>query len=242
MKECTNCLNVYGATKTVCPACGYVECENENTLMEFETDYQRDFYLKTSPKRNSRIKNNSNITIITIAFFVIAFASGLFVEDLKLRATILVTLIPTTFLVILILSIKNTLTKRELKEIEDNLRSSETTGEIINYLWVKRYSKRGAATYIYGVYPIAEFTVDDKTYRVVSTQRLEGTERGRNRRLNVNFEGDNKFVKVTYDPLNPTNAKIYYNRKQKMLFVSNHRFFISVLIYFIILTILLSFV
>jgi hypothetical protein len=84
---------------------------------------------------------------------------------------------------------------------------------------------------IYDVYPIAEFKVNGKVYRVCSSSGFTGRIRNHDtlnqnntKYLKTDFEENNREVTIFYDPEDPTNANIGYTPKQRLVFARNNIF------------------
>jgi RNA polymerase subunit RPABC4/transcription elongation factor Spt4 len=230
MKKCTNCLYDYPESSHKCPACGY-----ENEEYQNKEEVQTTYHTETSWIKESIIKSFKHVFIGSLLYmvFIIILVSLPITLETKLNTFLISFLV--FILTAIIIFVRNIILDFKLGVILRNRRTSTTTGEIVDLNWIVRpvghHSGRILLGRIYDVYPIAEFKVNGKVYRVCSSSGFTGRIRNHDtlnqnntKYLKADFDENNREVTIFYDPEDPTNANIGYTPKQRLVFARNNIF------------------
>ena len=121
---------------------------------------------------------------------------------------------------------------------KDKGKKAETTGVIVDYKVVHVVGSGKTFRENYHIYPIAEFTVDGKTYKAVSNEVIIA----RYKTEQSKIEMKDKNVKIIYNEEDPRQAKIKYNKKQFLEFYGRWLVLIFVPIIWVLLATLVLYI
>lgn len=234
MNKCSNCNFESNEFFKVCPMCSnvtrgyYKECIQEDFPNEAAyLKYLRD--KKVSGNLNGNIKLIIGLLILLSCVFYLFLIS---VKAFKYGILILVLLaIPITLLIILLF--------KQIK-LKNKYLNSETKGKVIDYRYYELNPHRNHISANYVIYPIIEFEVDGRKYRVRSRAKLYGNHKGKLK--NKDIKG--LEVRVLYDDIDPTDAVVLLDKEnlkdiRKVEFIVHKMYFyILILIVIISLTVL----
>lgn len=234
MNKCSNCNFESNEFFKVCPMCSnvtrgyYKGCVQEDFPNEAAyLKYLRD--KKVSGNLNGNIKLIIGLLILLSCVFYLFLIS---VKAFKYGILILVLLaIPITLLIILLF--------KQIK-LKNKYLNSETKGKVIDYRYYELNPHRNHISANYVIYPIIEFEVDGRKYRVRSRAKLYGNHKGKLK--NKDIKG--LEVKVLYDDIDPTDAVVLLDKEtlkdiRKVEFIVHKMYFyILILIVIILLTVL----
>ena len=234
MNKCSNCNFESNEFFKVCPMCSnvtrgyYKECVQEDFPNEAAyLKYLRD--KKVSGNLNGNIKLIIGLLILLSCVFYLFLIS---VKAFKYGILILVLLaIPITLLIILLF--------KQIK-LKNKYLNSETKGKVIDYRYYELNPHRNHISANYVIYPIIEFEVDGRKYRVRSRAKLYGNHKGKLK--NKDIKG--LEVRVLYDDIDPTDAVVLLDKEtlkdiRKVEFIVHKMYFyILILIVIISLTVL----
>ena len=139
--------------------------------------------------------------------------------------------IPITLLIILLF--------KQIK-LKNKYLNSETKGKVIDYRYYELNPHRNHISANYVIYPIIEFEVDGRKYRVRSRAKLYGNHKGKLK--NKDIKG--LEVRVLYDDIDPTDAVVLLDKEtlkdiRKVEFIVHKiYFYMLILIVIILLTVL----
>lgn len=203
MNKCSNCNFESNEFFKVCPMCSnvtrgyYKECIQEDFPNEAAyLKYLRD--KKVSGNLNGNIKLIIGLLIL-LSYLFYAFLISF--RAFKYGILILMLLaIPITLLIILLF--------KQIK-LKNKYLNSETKGKVIDYRYhgLRGYGSLTRASYV--VYPIIEFEVDGRKYRVRSRAKLYGN----SKRELKNKDIKGLEVKVLYDDIDPTDAVVLLDKE-----------------------------
>ena len=234
MNKCSNCNFESNEFFKVCPMCSNV------TRGYYKGCVQEDFpneaaYLKYH--RDKKVSGNLNGNIKLIIGLLLFLSLIFFIFLISIRAfkygiLILVLLaIPITLLIILLF---------EQIKLKNKYLNSETKGKVIDYRYYELNPHRNHISANYVIYPIIEFEVDGRKYRVRSRRKLYGN----SKRELKNKDIKGLEVKVLYDDIDPTDAVVLLDKEtlkdiRKVEFIVHKMYFyILILIVIISLTVL----
>ena len=234
MNKCSNCNFESNEFFKVCPMCSnvtrgyYKECIQEDFPNEAAyLKYLRD--KKVSGNLNGNIKLIIGLLILLSCVFYLFLIS---VKAFKYGILILVLLaIPITLLIILLF--------KQIK-LKNKYLNSETKGKVIDYRYYELNPHRNHISANYVIYPIIEFEVDGRKYRVRSRAKLYGNHKGKLK--NKDIKG--LEVRVLYDDIDPTDAVVLLDKEtlkdiRKVEFIVHKMYFyMLILIVIILLTVL----
>lgn len=234
MNKCSNCNFESNEFFKVCPMCSnvtrgyYKGCVQEDFPNEAAyLKYLRD--KKVSGNLNGNIKLIIGLLILLSCVFYLFLIS---VKAFKYGILILVLLaIPITLLIILLF--------KQIK-LKNKYLNSETKGKVIDYRYYELNPHRNHISANYVIYPIIEFEVDGRKYRVRSRAKLYGNHKGKLK--NKDIKG--LEVRVLYDDIDPTDAVVLLDKEtlkdiRKVEFIVHKMYFyILILIVIISLTVL----
>ena len=234
MNKCSNCNFESNEFFKVCPMCSnvtrgyYKGCVQEDFPNEAAyLKYLRD--KKVSGNLNGNIKLIIGLLILLSCVFYLFLIS---VKAFKYGILILVLLaIPITLLIILLF--------KQIK-LKNKYLNSETKGKVIDYRYYELNPHRNHISANYVIYPIIEFEVDGRKYRVRSRAKLYGNHKGKLK--NKDIKG--LEVRVLYDDIDPTDAVVLLDKEtlkdiRKVEFIVHKMYFyILILIVIILLTVL----
>lgn len=234
MNKCSNCNFESNEFFKVCPMCSnvtrwyYKECVQEDFPNEAAyLKYLRD--KKVSGNLNGNIKLIIGLLILLSCVFYLFLIS---VKAFKYGILILVLLaIPITLLIILLF--------KQIK-LKNKYLNSETKGKVIDYRYYELNPHRNHISANYVIYPIIEFEVDGRKYRVRSRAKLYGNHKGKLK--NKDIKG--LEVRVLYDDIDPTDAVVLLDKEtlkdiRKVEFIVHKMYFyMLILIVIISLTVL----
>ena len=234
MNKCSNCNFESNEFFKVCPMCSnvtrgyYKECVQEDFPNEAAyLKYLRD--KKVSGNLNGNIKLIIGLLILLSYVFYAFLISA---KAFKYGILILVLLaIPITLLIILLF--------KQIK-LKNKYLNSETKGKVIDYRYYELNPHRNHISANYVIYPIIEFEVDGRKYRVRSRAKLYGNHKGKLK--NKDIKG--LEVRVLYDDIDPTDAVVLLDKEtlkdiRKVEFIVHKMYFyILILIVIISLTVL----
>ena len=234
MNKCSNCNFESNEFFKVCPMCSnvtrgyYKGCVQEDFPNEAAyLKYLRD--KKVSGNLNGNIKLIIGLLILLSCVFYLFLIS---VKAFKYGILILVLLaIPITLLIILLF--------KQIK-LKNKYLNSETKGKVIDYRYYELNPHRNHISANYVIYPIIEFEVDGRKYRVRSRAKLYGNHKGKLK--NKDIKG--LEVRVLYDDIDPTDAVVLLDKEtlkdiRKVEFIVHKMYFyILIIIVIISLTVL----
>lgn len=234
MNKCSNCNFESNEFFKVCPMCSnvtrgyYKGCVQEDFPNEAAyLKYLRD--KKVSGNLNGNIKLIIGLLILLSCVFYLFLIS---VKAFKYGILFLVLLaIPITLLIILLF--------KQIK-LKNKYLNSETKGKVIDYRYYELNPHRNHISANYVIYPIIEFEVDGRKYRVRSRAKLYGNHKGKLK--NKDIKG--LEVRVLYDDIDPTDAVVLLDKEtlkdiRKVEFIVHKMYFyILILIVIISLTVL----
>ena len=234
MNKCSNCNFESNEFFKVCPMCSnvtrgyYKGCVQEDFPNEAAyLKYLRD--KKVSGNLNGNIKLIIGLLILLSCVFYLFLIS---VKAFKYGILILVLLaIPITLLIILLF--------KQIK-LKNKYLNSETKGKVIDYRYYELNPHRNHISANYVIYPIIEFEVDGRKYRVRSRAKLYGNHKGKLK--NKDIKG--LEVRVLYDDIDPTDAVVLLDKEtlkdiRKVEFIVHKMYFyMLILIVIISLTVL----
>ena len=234
MNKCSNCNFESNEFFKVCPMCSnvtrgyYKGCVQEDFPNEAAyLKYLRD--KKVSGNLNGNIKLIIGLLILLSCVFYLFLIS---VKAFKYGILILVLLaIPITLLIILLF--------KQIK-LKNKYLNSETKGKVIDYRYYELNPHRNHISANYVIYPIIEFEVDGRKYRVRSRAKLYGNHKGKLK--NKDIKG--LEVRVLYDDIDPTDAVVLLDKEtlkdiRKVEFIVHKMYFyMLILIVIILLTVL----
>ena len=234
MNKCSNCNFESNEFFRVCPMCSnvtrgyYKGCVQEDFPNEAAyLKYLRD--KKVSGNLNGNIKLIIGLLILLSCVFYLFLISA---KAFKYGILILVLLaIPITLLIILLF--------KQIK-LKNKYLNSETKGKVIDYRYYELNPHRNHISANYVIYPIIEFEVDGRKYRVRSRAKLYGNHKGKLK--NKDIKG--LEVRVLYDDIDPTDAVVLLDKEtlkdiRKVEFIVHKMYFyILILIVIISLTVL----
>ena len=234
MNKCSNCNFESNEFFKVCPMCSNV------TRWYYKECVQEDFpneaaYLKYLRDKKVSGNLNGNIKLIIGLLILLSYVFYLFlisVKAFKYGILILVLLaIPITLLIILLF--------KQIK-LKNKYLNSETKGKVIDYRYYELNPHRNHISANYVIYPIIEFEVDGRKYRVRSRAKLYGNHKGKLK--NKDIKG--LEVRVLYDDIDPTDAVVLLDKEtlkdtRKVEFIVHKiYFYMLILIVIILLTVL----
>ena len=234
MNKCSNCNFESNEFFKVCPMCSnvtrgyYKGCVQEDFPNEAAyLKYLRD--KKVSGNLNGNIKLIIGLLILLSCVFYLFLIS---VKAFKYGILFLVLLaIPITLLIILLF--------KQIK-LKNKYLNSETKGKVIDYRYYELNPHRNHISANYVIYPIIEFEVDGRKYRVRSRAKLYGNHKGKLK--NKDIKG--LEVRVLYDDIDPTDAVVLLDKEtlkdiRKVEFIVHKMYFyMLILIVIISLTVL----
>ena len=234
MNKCSNCNFESNEFFKVCPMCSnvtrgyYKGCVQEDFPNEAAyLKYLRD--KKVSGNLNGNIKLIIGLLILLSCVFYLFLIS---VKAFKYGILFLVLLaIPITLLIILLF--------KQIK-LKNKYLNSETKGKVIDYRYYELNPHRNHISANYVIYPIIEFEVDGRKYRVRSRAKLYGNHKGKLK--NKDIKG--LEVRVLYDDIDPTDAVVLLDKEtlkdiRKVEFIVHKIYFYTlILIVIILLTVL----
>ncbi len=203
MNKCSNCNFESNEFFRVCPMCSNV------TRGYYKGCVQEDFpneaaYLKYLRDKKVSGNLNGNIKLIIGLLIFLSLLFYLFlisVKAVKYGILILVLLaIPITLLIILLF--------KQIK-LKNKYLNSETKGKVIDYRYYELNPHRNHLSASYVIYPIIEFEVDGRKYRVRSRAKLYGNHKGKLK--NKDIKG--LEVRVLYDDIDPTDAVVLLDKE-----------------------------